>query len=470
MSAPTAPYAAWMQDNDFDLLDRAIAGRVIRPESPEFDAVRRTFNGMIDRRPAAVAVCQTTSDVVAAVRAAVAAGLPVSVRGGAHSVAGHAVGAGALVIDLREMRSVTVDVPARRARAAGGALWEDLDGATVAHGLATTGGTFVDTGIGGLTLSGGIGFLMGTAGLTCDNLLRAEVVTADGSVVIAGEDGDPELLWALRGGGGNFGVVTEFEYGLHALGPLHVGRFAVPLAEAAAGLRAAAALAREAPRELVLFVVGPTTRERPVDGIEAGPSDHVRIAAIYQGSLDDARAVVTPLTTIPGVSGDLVAMTYPELQASSGILPFGLRHYGKGHFLRDLEGAAIDAVVDGMGVAGAAHSFMLMEAMTGKARVEPSGGAAFGQREARWNVTALGIWEDPKDDAVQIAWARRVADALSPLSLTGAGYGNYAPADETAARVQASFGAERFARLRAVKRRYDPTNVFRFNHNIPPAD
>jgi len=295
-------------------------------------------------------------------------------------------------------------------------------------------------------------------------------VTADGSVVIAGDDGDPELLWALRGGGGNFGVVTVFEYALHALGPLHVGRFAFPLAEAAAVLRAAAALAREAPRELVLFVVGPTTRDRPMQGTDDGPADHVRIAAIYQGSLDDARAAVAPLTTIPSVSGDLVAMTYSELQASSGILPFGLRHYWKGHFLRDLEGTAIDAVVDGMRAAGAAHSFMLMEAMTGQARVEPSGGAAFGQREARWNVTAVGIWEDPEDDEVQIAWARRVADALSPLSLTGAGYGNYAPADESAARVQAGFGAERFARLRAVKRRYDPTNVFRFNHNIPPAD
>ncbi len=189
---------------------------------------RQTFNGTIDRRPATIVQCRSTADVVAAVQAARSAGLPIAVRGGGHSVAGHAVADGALVVDLREMRRVEVDPERRIARAQGGALWEDVDIATTAHGLATTGGTFGDTGIGGLTLTGGIGFLMGTFGLTCDNLVRAEVVTADGSVVIAGEDGDPELLWALRGGGGNFGVVTEFEFALHPLGPIQIGRHLRP--------------------------------------------------------------------------------------------------------------------------------------------------------------------------------------------------------------------------------------------------
>ncbi len=238
--------ASWRHDENgcvWPGLDR-IAGTVIRPDHDGYDAARVTFNGTIDRRPAAIIQCRSTDDVVAAVQAARGAGLPIAVRGGGHSVAGHAVADGALVVDLREMRRVEVDPERRIARAQGGALWEDVDLATTAHGLATTGGTFGDTGIGGLTLTGGIGFLMGTLGLTCDNLVRAEVVTADGSVVIAGEDGDPELLWALRGGGGNFGVVTEFEFALHPLGPIQSGDITVPLEHARAGLEVVADLAR----------------------------------------------------------------------------------------------------------------------------------------------------------------------------------------------------------------------------------
>jgi FAD/FMN-containing dehydrogenase len=447
-----------------------VGGKVHYPDDEGYDAARQTFNGTIDRRPAAIVTCRSTNDVVAAVGAAFAAGLPVAVRGGGHGVAGHAMADGALVVDLREMRAVTVDPERRRARAEGGALWLDVDGATTAHGLATTGGTFVDTGIGGLTLTGGIGVLMGTAGFTCDNLVRAVVVTADGSVVIAGEGGDPELLWALRGGGGNFGVVTEFEFALHALGPLHLGRFVTHLDHGPEALRAVADLARNAPRELVLWVGGPTPEELPLnDSTPPGPTTHLRIGAVYQGSFADAEAAVATLRTVPGISGGFAPQTYAEIQASSGILPFGLRHYWKGHFVRDLEPSAIDTVVAAMRDTPGSHTFMLLEAISGQARDEPPGGAAFGQREARWNVSALGVWEDPADDAAQIAWVRRTVDALTPASLTGAGYGNYAPVDETDERVRASFGAERYARLARVKRRYDPDNVFRFNHNIPPA-
>ncbi len=264
-------------------LDR-ITGTVIGPDHDGYDGARQTFNGTIDRRPAMIVQCRSTPDVVAAVQAARSAGLPIAIRGGGHSVAGHAVADGALVVDLREMRRVEVDPGRRIARAQGGALWEDVDLATTAHGLATTGGTFGDTGIGGLTLTGGIGFLMGTFGLTCDNLVRAEVVTADGSVVIAGEDGDPELLWALRGGGGNFGVVTEFEFAVHPLAPIQSGDISVPLEHAREGLAAVADLARQAPPELVMFVGGPTFES--VDGIEPDPATAppvFRITVIYQG-------------------------------------------------------------------------------------------------------------------------------------------------------------------------------------------
>ncbi|MEA2606419.1 MAG: hypothetical protein QOI00_1176 [Chloroflexota bacterium] len=441
----------------------------IGPDDAAYDDHRRSFNGTVDRRPAAIVPCSSTADVVAAVRAAGDLGLSIAVRGGGHSVAGHSVADGALVVDLRGMRSVIVDSDARLARAGGGALWEDLDGATVPHGLATTGGTFVDTGIGGLTLTGGIGYLMGTGGLTCDTLVGAEVVTAAGEVVRAGPDGDPELLWALRGGGGNFGVVTEFVYALQAIGPLQSGAVSVPLEHARVALAAAAELARTAPPELCLFAVGPAVDE--IDGVvpEAGAAlPLMRVAIAYQGSAADAQAVVAPLLALPGATLTLEAVTYPELQARAGILPFGLRHYWKGHFVRDLDRAAIDAVVTAMETIPGGHSFLLVEAITGRARAEPPGGAAFGQREARWNVSALAIWEDPADDERQRDWARRTADAIGVSSLTGAGYGNYATDDESAARILAGFGPERMARLRSVKRRYDPGNAFCFNHNITP--
>lgn len=448
-----------------------IAGTVITPEHSGYDAARQTFNGTIDKRPAVIVQCRSTADVVAAVLAAHAAGLPVAVRGGGHGIAGHAVADGALVVDLRDMRGVEVDPERRIARVQGGALWEDVDRAAIVHGMATTGGTFGDTGVAGLTLTGGIGYLMGTFGLTCDNLVAAEVVTADGSVVIAGQHGDPELLWALRGGGGNFGVVTEFTFRVHPLGPLQSGGIYVPLAHAREALAAAADLARRAPPELVVFAGGPGFQ--PVEGRDPDPSIDppvIRIGITFQGSTEDAEALIRPLRALPGASGEVVPASYIEVQARTGIIPFGLRHYWKGHFVHDLDAEAIEATVAAMETAPDGPTFVLMEAITGRARTEPDGGAAFGQREAGWNITALSIWEEPSLDPPMIDWARQLANDLLPSSFSGAGYGNYATADEPAERVRAAFGPERFERLRAVKRRYDPDNVFRFNHNVPPAE
>lgn len=449
-----------------------ISGTVLLPSDGGYDEARQSFNGMIDKRPSVIVQCHSTDDVVAAVRAARASGLPIAVRGGGHSVAGHSVADDAVVVDLRHMRGVEVDPERRIARAQGGCQWLDLDTATTAHGLATTGGTFVDTGIAGLTLTGGIGYLMGTGGFTCDTLIGAEVVTADGAVVWAGDGGDPELLWALRGGGGNFGVVTTFQYRLQALGEVQHGRFSIPIAHARTGLEAAAAFAHELPDILNMFVVGPTY-DAPPDR-EADPAIDPQVIAInfaFQGSTADAETAIEPLRAlreIPGVTGGFRPVSYAELQSRTGILPFGLRHWWKGHFVRELDAGAIDAVVSASTSTPDGHSFLLLEAITGRARQEPEGGAAFGQREARWNVSALGIWEDPADDAANIAWVRRFADALRPSSYSGAGYGNYAQADEPAERIQASYGPRAYERLVQVKRRYDPDNVFRFNHNIPP--
>ena len=463
-------------------LERELEGRFIGPDHADYDETRVIFNATIDRRPAVIVLPETTEEVAAAVRAARAAGLPIAVRGGGHGVAGHAIADGAMTIDLRRMRGVSVDPAARRARVAGGALWEDVDKATVPHDLATTGGTFWDTGVGGLTLTGGLGYLMGTAGLTCDNLMRATVVTADGDVVEAGPDGDPELLWALRGGGGNFGVVTEFEFGLHPVGGWQVGWFTVHLDDAEPALLELAAFVREMPDEIVIFVEGPTTEATdvvaeatkaagdPADGEPvAPPADRVGCSLLFHGTAEAAEAAFAPLLAGPNWRGTVKTETYVGIQ-SNGTLPFGLRHYWKGHFLRELDAAAAAAIADGMRSAPAGSmSFVLLEAINGTARIEPAGGAAFGQREARWNASAIAIWEDPADDDATIAWARRTAETMAVSSLTGAGYGNYAPVDETDERVRAGYGPERYARLQAIKRRYDPDNVFRFNLNIPPG-
>ncbi len=459
-----------MDASALERLRHSMSGAVIVPEDPGFDAARATFNATIDRRPMVIVWPESTDDVVAAVKVARESKIPIAIRGGGHSVAGHAVGDDSLCIDLRAMRAVTVDPAARRARVQGGALWEDVDRATMPHGLATTGGTFWDTGVGGLTLSGGLGYLMGTAGLTCDNLMRATVVTAAGDVVEAGPSGDPELLWALRGGGGNFGIVTEFEFQLHPIGLWQVGRFVVHLDQAAEALEGLARFARGAPDEVVIFVLGPSVETAPLIGAEpTGPADYVAFHLVFQGTRQAAELALAPVTTLPGVHGGFETQTYEVVQVGDGTLPFGLRHYWKGHLLRDLDRASAEAVVAGIRSRPHAPSFLLLEAITGRARHEPEGGAAFGQRAARWNVSALAIWEDSAEDVAHIAWARRTADSIAPASFSGAGYANYASFDETSERVRAGFGPERFARLQAVKRRYDPDNRFRFNLNVPPG-
>jgi FAD/FMN-containing dehydrogenase len=450
-------------------LRRSVRGRIVTPDDDDFDDVRQTFNATVARRPPVIVQTEDTDDVVITVRVANAAGLPVAIRGGGHSVAGHAIAEDAINVDLRRMRGVTVDPATRLAVVQGGAIWEDVDRATIPHDLATTGGTFWDTGVGGLTLSGGLGYLMGTAGLTCDNLRRATVVTASGEVVEAGPAGDLELLWALRGGGGNFGVVTEFEFQLHPIGPWQVGRFVAHLDEAPDALEALDAYVRQMPDEIVMFVEGPASATpAPIGEDASGPFDHVVCSLVFQGTPEEARAAFAPLAAQPQWSGEIKSETYEAIQ-SDGVLPFGLRHYWKGYFLRDVDRPAAEAIADAMRTRPQYPSFVLFEAINGRARVEPEGGAAFGQRGARWNVSAIAIWEDPAHDDEHIAWARRTAAGIAPSSYSGAGYANYASADETAERVRAAFGEERFARLQAVKRRYDPDNMFRFNLNVPPG-
>ena len=438
-----------------------IAGEVILPEHPEFDSARAIFNAMVDRRPAVIVRPSSTADVSLAVRYARDVELPIAVRGGGHSVAGHAVADDAVVIDLSLMRAVSVDPDRRLAHAEGGAQWQDVDGATTAFGLATPGGTFIDTGIGGLTLGGGIGLLMPVAGFTCDNLVAAEVVTADGTVVQAGPDGDPDLLWALRGAGGNFGVVTRFTYRLTPIAPmLFGGRIRYPMSAAVAVIERVNEIVARYPTAYAPTI----TISRDVD---LGPIISV-VFAVVDGS--DPEPIAQELRRdLPVALDELRPMTYLELQADSGIIPFGLRHYWKGHFVRELGPDLVTALAARTDApASMTAAFILLEGITAAGRVEPDGGAAFGQRDATWNASAIAIWESPEHDAEGIGWAKSVVDVIEPASMSGAGYVNYSPPDESQTRVHAVFGDERWRRLVAVKRRYDPDNVFRFNHNIPP--
>ena len=360
--------------------------------------------------------------------------------------------------------TVVVDPKTAIVRVAGGALWEDLDAAAWAHHLAVVGGTFGDTGVAGLTLGGGIGWLSGIQGFSCDNLVRAEVVTAAGEKVVAGADGDPDLLWALRGGGGNFGVVTSFEFRAIDPGPILAGYLTYPFSAVKQVLRRLADVSATAPDALELTAtIGPAAGETDAELF-------VRVGVCWPGDPEHAREILRPLrASLPALDDTIGLMEYPDIQTMSGTLPFGWRHYWKGHFLRALDEPVIGGVVEAMAGRPGGHSMLLFESIRGAARREPDGGAAFGQRSATWNASALAIWEDPTHDDAQVTWARDAAERLGVGSLTGAGYANYASVDETTERIRLAFGTEKFARLAKIKARYDPGNRLRFNLNIAPG-
>jgi FAD/FMN-containing dehydrogenase len=437
-----------------------VRGVVIEPGQDGFDSARRVFNGMIDRTPAVVVRPAGASDVMRAIEFAAAADLPIAVRGGGHNVAGHGTCDGGLLIDFSAMRSVRVDLARRTARAEPGCTWTDFDLETTAHGLATTGGTVGSTGIAGLTLGGGLGFLMGSYGLTCDNVLSADVVTADGSLVSASEEENRDLFWAIRGGGGNFGAITSFEYRVHPVGPLLAGLVLYPVDQAVAALKTFRDVVAAAPDELSCAYVLLTIPDGPP---AAG------IAACYNGALEDGEAAVRPFRELSLIDDGIRPMSYLEVQRIFAEIPFGLQNYWKGHFVVDFPDALVESVVDVFGRVTSSHSAVLIEAPHGAAsRVEPNA-TAYGQRDARYNVSALSIWEDENESEPHVAWAREFAAAVR-LHSTGAGYVNYLGDDSAPADVVAAYGADRYRRLTEVKRRYDPENRFRFNQNIPPAE
>jgi FAD/FMN-containing dehydrogenase len=444
-------------------------GALLRPGEEGYDEARRIWNGAIDRRPALIARCAGADDVAEALRFARERNLLVSVRGGGHAVAGHAVCDGGVMIDLSLMKAVSVDPAARIARAAGGALWSDFDLATQRHGLATTGGIISHTGIGGLTLGGGLGHLMRKHGLTVDNLRAVDLVTAEGERMCVDAAGDPELFWGLRGGGGNFGIATALEYDLHSVGPIVLGGpMFWPLSDGPEVMRFLRDFAPDAPDELGISLVLRLAPPMPFLSPDQYGKPVFGLLLVWSGDIGEGMKAVAPLAAIGKPLANVVRpVPYLALQSMlDGSAPHGNHYYWKSHRLPELSDAVIDALVGSVETLTSPFSQLSGWALGGAAsRVDP-GATAVGPREVGFEVNLNAVWPaaDP-DGERHVAWVRERWDALRPYG-TGV-YANFL-SDEGAAGVRSAYG-DRLERLTAIKNRYDPANVFRMNANIPPS-
>ena len=446
------------------------SGHVITMGHAEYDAARAVWNGAIDRYPRLIAQCRRTSDVVAAVRFARQHDLEIAVRGGGHNVAGTAVCDDGIVIDLAPMGAVRVDAAKRTAQVQGGALWGHVDQQTQANGLGTTGGIVSHTGVAGLTLGGGIGWLMRKHGLTIDNLLAADVVTAEGDLLRASADQHPDLFWALRGGGGNFGVVTSFEFQLHAVGPeVLAGPILWDGDDAADVLHFYRDVVRNAPDELGTVVRFGTAPPLSVIPRELHWRPVISVGACYAGAVADAEEVVRPLRSFKRPLLDLIGpTTYVAHQSAlDSTVLHGWNYYWKSTYLPDLSDDLIDVIAENAFASSSPRSYVAMFHLGGAVSRVPEAATAFGNRHASHAITLDGVWR-PGDDyaARDIAWARRFFAALEKYR--DGVYVNFLGADEDPDRVREAYGSSVYERLVDVKTAYDPNNVFHHNQNIRP--
>jgi FAD/FMN-containing dehydrogenase len=448
-----------LSDKSLDELRRSLAGTVIVPADAEYEKARRGFNALIDRHPAVIARCVNANDVRVAFDFARAYELEVAVRGGGHNPAGHCVCDNGLVIDLSQMRNVEVSADDRIARSDGGATWLDFDSATQAYGLVTPGGVVVSTGVAGLSLGGGIGHLTAQYGLTCDNIIGAEVVTPNGDVIHVNANQNSDLLWGLRGGGGNFGVVTRLEFRLHPLQRVLGGR----LVYRGAGVRDALLRYRD--------VVARSPRDLSCQaalGIDGSLTSVLEIFPCYTGSNEDPEELET-LRSAPGLIEDGVHKhSFLEQQRMIDTAYGENRHYWKGHFVREIPDELLDAILRRIVALGRPPGGIMIESLHGAPKDADAPPGAVGFRHAAFNVSVMAVWQDPALDPEQITWAREGAAALEPWSFSGGGYVNYMQADEPIERVRATFGAETFDHLQKLKQKYDPNNILHRNQNIPP--
>ena len=472
---PSLPYLTLDRDvqqlpsDDVAALAAQVSGGVLTAADAGYDDARKVWNATVDRRPALIARCLTESDVEAAVRFAAARRMLLSVRSGGHHIAGNAVAEGGLMIDLSAMKTVTVDPDARTARVGAGALLADVDRATQAHGLAVPLGINSTTGVAGLTLGGGFGWLTRRHGMTVDNLLGATVVTADGAIRSVSATREPDLFWALRGGGGNFGVVTSFEFKLHPVGPeVYAGLVVYPFAQAHQVLRAWRDFNATAPEELSVWAVLRKAPPLPFLPASVHGKEVVILPLVHSGSLEAGERAVAPVLRFGDPVGSALGPTpYAGFQtAFDPLLGAGGRNYWKSNNFSTLTDAALDVVSAAAGRLPGPECEIFMAQLGGAMARVKADATAFVGRDAQYIMNVHGRWSDPADDARVRTWAREVFEAAAPHA-TGSGYVNFLTEDESE-RVAASYGAN-LARLRAAKRRFDPHNLLRMNLNIEPA-
>jgi len=460
-------------NNTVETLNGKIKGDVFSEGSEGFDQARSVWNAMIDRRPALIVQCKHAGDVQQAVNYANQQNLPISIRGGAHNVAGHAVCDAGLMIDLSQMRGVSVDADARTAWVQGGATWGDVDAATQVHGLATPGGLISDTGVGGLTLSGGIGWLRSRYGLCIDNMLSAEVVCADGKLVNASETENSDLFWALRGGGGNFGVVTGFEFRLHEIGPEVM--FCAPIYALEAGAEPIRFwrdfLADKSDRvgSLIEFSTVPEDDEFPQ---ESWGKRVYTMAAVYAGDATEGEALLQPLRELAEPVTDFSGrMDYCELQKLfDTLMPAGeFRSYWKSHYLSALSDEVIATILQGNAEPPSANTLTSIWNFGGATAEVAAAATAFGDRSMPYMFSIDSVWPEASEDEKNITWTRDFWQQMRPFSDQGRMYLNFLGIGEEGDQLLKDTFGDNYTRLREIKQKYDPDNRFRFNQNIKPA-
>jgi FAD/FMN-containing dehydrogenase len=450
-----------------DQLREQVRGQVIAPQDEGYEDARKVYNAMIDRRPAVVVRPASADGVIAAVNFAREGGLDLAVRGGGHSVPGFGTCDGGVVIDLSAMRAVSVDAAGSTARAQGGATWGDFNDATHPFGLATTGGIISTTGIAGLTLGGGIGYLARGFGLSCDNLVSAEVVTAEGRLVTASEGENEDLFWALRGGGGNFGVATSLQYRLHPVGDIYGGPMFFELADAAEVLRFYREFIADAPEQFGGFPAWQIAPPLPFIPEQRHGEPLLAFVACWAGPLEEGERALAPLHQVaPVVAEHVGPMPYPALNSAfDALVPPGLQHYWKANFVNELTDEAIDAHLQHGPRVPVVNSTVHIYPINGACHRVASDATAFAYRDANFATVIAGMWPDPARNDANISWVRDYYDATAPLSEEG-GYVNFMAGDDQD-RIKANYRGN-YERLVGVKRAYDPGNLFHLNQNIKP--
>ena len=448
-----------------DQLKEQVHGEVIVPGDPTYDEARAVHNGMIDKRPSVIVTVANTGDVMSTIQYARENDVDLAIRGGGHSGPGFGTVDDGVVIDFSQMRSVRVDPAARTARADAGVTWGDINAATSAFGLATPGGVISTTGIAGLTLGGGVGYLTRGFGLSIDNLISVDVVTADGQFLVASEDENADLFWALRGGGGNFGVCTSFEYRLHPVKDVYWGPMFYEIGETQKIFEFYREYIKTAPEQMSVFPAFQIAPPLPFFPEDRHGDMFVALIACWSGPVEEGEAAFKPFHDVAEVKAEMVGpVPFPAINAAfDGLYPKGLRQYWKGNYVKEISDEMIAVHMEHGPNAPTVNSTMHMYPIDGAPHRVSQDSTSFGHRDANWAMVILAGGEDPESDESNIKWVRDYSDALAPHSQAG-GYINFMSADD-GGRSEDNYGAN-YERLAEVKRRYDPDNVFHVNQNI----